>query len=179
MMSDARWEEQWVERDRALSRIELSVLYHRRRERWFASRDRFVKAIAIIGGSVAFARMTADMVVQVAGAVIAIASTVTLVFAFADRARLHSDLAARFLRLEADIHGNGLSFDDADLARWRAQLAEIEAAEPPALSTLVRLCQNQQALARNQPHRVYRVRWYERLFANLFDFPATRLEPVE
>lgn len=178
-MSDAQWEEQWAERDRTLSRIELSVLYHRRRERWFASRDRFVKAIAIIGGSVAFARVTDDAVVQAAGAAIAIASTITLVFAFADRARLHSDLAARFSRLEADIHGEGLSFVGADLARWRAQLAEIEALEPPALATLVRMCQNQQALARNQPHHVYRVRWYERLFANLFDFPAMRLEPVE
>jgi hypothetical protein len=97
--------------------------------------------------------------------------------AFADRSRKHAELASSFKKLEREIVAAGeRDFVKWDLNQWEAELREIEVGEPPDLSALVRICQNEQALARGDLKHVYRIPWYQRLFAFWFDFPARKLE---
>lgn len=58
-MQGERFDYYWSRRHEILWRISLSTLYHRRRERFFDTWDRVVKAVSIIGGSAALAKLGA------------------------------------------------------------------------------------------------------------------------
>lgn len=177
-MDDEQWGAIWKRRCDLLARTELSALYHRRRERFYSVLDKWAKAIAVICGSVSITDVMPPWLRVSTGVAIAVTSGLSLVFAFADKARLHADLAARFLRLESAVHACGMRCNDDDAAKWEAQLAEIEALEPPVLSVLVRMCQNDMAWAKGQPHRVYKISRLDRLLAHWIDRPTKHLDPV-
>ena len=169
----------WDKREGILTRAELSTLYHRKLERVLSRTDRLIKLLSLIGGSAAIARVATTDVIVAIGLTIAIANGLGLVMAFADRSRKHAELASSFKLLEREIVAAGeRDFTERDLNQWEASLREIEAGEPPDLSALVRICQNEQALARGDLKHVYRIHWYERAFAFWFDFPARKLEPA-
>lgn len=142
------------ERCNALYSARLAAIYHRRRERFFENGDRVVKLISVAGGSAALTRILAGFEFDAAlAALIAFSSAIGLVFSLPDRARRHSELAAAFKRLEADILRVGEDPPpDAVLAGWQARIAEIEADEPAPMRRLVAICQAElnQALGRSQ-----------------------------
>lgn len=178
-MSEENDRHQWDRRCDLLARIELSTLYHRKRELFLSRWDRVIKGIAVLGGSAAVARIGGDDWLPWIGAAIAVTSTAGLVGGLADRARKHSELAASFKLLESEIAGKGEhGFSEEDVDGWTARLHSIETDEPPALSALVRICQNQQAWARGAHTHVYKITWYERCLAQYVDFQSTRLEPM-
>jgi hypothetical protein len=151
----------------------MSVLYHRKRERAFDLADRLTKATAIIGGSAAWAAVTEPGLVKWVAAIIAATATLSLVFGFSERSRKHSELAQKFCLLEASIVQKGeRDFEERDVDQWQAEALRIEATEPPALSALVTLCQNELAIARNQPEAVVPVTFWRRALAPLFDISA-------
>lgn len=169
----------WKRRDLVLQRVELSVLYHQKRERFLSLVDRATKLIAIAGGSAAVARVGGENAVVWIGAIIAGTSALALVAALSDRARLHAELAGAFKRLDADMAAHGpRDFTEPDLNRWEGRSREIEVGEPPALAALVRLCQNEQAWAAGRPDSMVKLRWHERAFAQYLDFPAHRSKPL-
>jgi hypothetical protein len=169
----------WGRRHEVLYRAELSVLYHRKRERFFAFWDRLVTAIAIIGGSAAFASVGGPDVVKWAAAIIAVTSTVSLVFGFGARARTHSGLAQRFLELEARIVGRGeRDFTEADINEWESVARTLETEEPPTLSSLVRACQNELARAKGEYDKIVPLGWWRRLTMNIWDHSTAKAPKI-
>ena len=163
----------WAERHAALYRSQLSSIYHRKRERFFEFMDRGAKAIAIIGGASSIGTLLSpDWKTYLAGA-IAITSTLSLLFAFSDKSKRHAEIARDFKLVESEIVAKGVaSFaeNDNDVAAWQAKLLEIESKELPTLGALVILCQNEMAIAENQPQNVKKIPTYQRLLANFINF---------
>lgn len=164
----------WDKRDALLYRVELSALYHQKRERFFEAADKGGKAIAILGGSAALGKVLSPDVVMWAAAAITISSTLSLVFGFSDKARRHAELVRNFKQVESDLLRKGeRDFCEQDLTDCAARIAMLEASEPPSLATLVRICQNELACARGAAESCKRVGLMPRLLAHFFDMPLS------
>lgn len=164
----------WTRRHGALYRVELSVLYHQKRERFFELCDKWAKAIAVIGGSAVMGKVAGgESLVWIAGA-ITLTSTLSLVFGFSDRSKRHAELARNFRQLEAEMVAVGESeLGEPVLCRWEEKPRQLESHEPPALGGLVVLCQNELAAAASQPERIVPLTWWQRRFVQFFDFHPT------
>lgn len=160
----------WHRRHEILYRLELSVLYHQKRERFFELWDKLSKAVAVIGGSAIMSKISPDMLFIVAG-IITVTSTLSLVFGFSDRSKRHSELARNFRQLEADVVRKGESgVSESDVNVWKEKTHQLESQEPPALGALVILCQNELAVAANQSEKVVKMPCHERWLAQFIDF---------
>jgi len=173
--------ELWKRRHELLYEIDLSMLYHRKRERIFDSMDRLGKAVAVVGGSAAVAKFLesgsdaggSSGLLMTLAALIAITSALSLVFGFSERARRHAELAKAFGEVGTQLARAGQTrFDERDLDQCEVKIRSLEATEPASLGALVRICQNEIAIAQGQPDFVSRVRWRERIFAHIWDFPS-------
>lgn len=162
----------WNKRESALYRAELSALYHQKRERFFELLDKLGKAIAIFGGSAALWKIgDPDLVAQIA-ALITMSSALSLVFSFSDRSKRHAELARSFREVAGDILGTSdFSIRDAKASEWMGKVCSLEAKEPPALSALVVMCQNELAVARSAP--TYPQPFWVRCLAHFVDLPRT------
>lgn len=161
----------WNERHALLYSVQMNRLYHHKRERFFSLLDRSGKALALISGTAAASPLLPSPEAKaVAGAIVAAVTLPGLVFAWADKARLHAEISAEYVRLESDIVAAGM-ITCADIARFQSRSIDLGVKEPPGLSALLRQCQNEMAIAQNQTDKVYPLRWYERWLVNLFDFP--------
>jgi hypothetical protein len=171
----------WNERLFVQYRAELSTLYHRKRERFFALCDRCSKALSLIAGTAAFSSLlpTAEAKAM-AGLVVALATLPGLVMAWGDKARLHADLAQKFIAIEAEIVAAGKSnFTEDQLNTWLAKILAIEAAEPPTLGGLTAVCHNQLSIANGHLDKVVKLSWIERWFVHVFDMqPAWPAPPA-
>lgn len=165
----------WGKRHSALYGCALSSRYHRSRERFFDYLDRAANAAALIGGSAAFASASDADLVRAASAFVTFAAIISLVFAFAAKARRHASMAEQYKRIEADILRIGdFDYTEEQVNSWLARIAETEATEAPTLRTLVSLCQNDLAIAANQPEKVIEQPWLKRLLAHIFDIEPRR-----
>ncbi len=160
----------WNTRHDVLYRVQLAVLYHQKRERYFDGCDKIAKAIAIIGGSAALSRIGASDLMPYVAATITVTSTLSLVFGFSDRSKRHSELARSFRQLESEIVGKGeRDFTEPDVSAWGAKTRALETSEPPALGALVIVCQNELAIAQGQRDRIVPLSWPRRALAQLLD----------
>ena len=107
----------WDRRHRLLYEIDLSTLYHRKRERWFDTWDRLSKAIALIAGTAAFSRAIGESwVTSAVAALVAVTSSLSLVLAFSEKARRHAEFARSFCELGAELAKKGeRDFEETDL----------------------------------------------------------------
>ncbi len=129
----------WGLRYDSLYHAQFSVIYHRKRERFFDAIDRSSKATMILFGSAAFASVDGS---EWFGLSVAVVASLSLVFDYSVKARQHADLARRFLEIEADIVSHGeRDFNEEDLKQWKMQLVLAEADEPPTIRALAELCQ--------------------------------------
>lgn len=169
--TDAR-DYQWKRFSDMRYRVELSILYHRKRERFFELLDKLGKAVSVIGGSAALWKLADPQVVMWSAAAVACTSTLSLVMAFSDRARKHSELARGHGAMLAAMTAAGqYAFEDAaNLDRWEAQLYELEAGEPPVLTALMIICENQIKIARGQAKEAVPLNRWHRWMAHLYDF---------
>lgn len=153
-------------------RIAFSIRYHERRSRWYDWWDRAAKAIALVGGAATVAQVIGPGEPQLwVAAAITISSALSLVFGYADKARVHFDLKRRYCALEARIIEAGDATPEA-VRRHEAEISLIEADEPPTLAALVQICQNEVAQARGQLEHVHPVGPLTALLADLLDLPA-------
>lgn len=107
----------WTKRHDVLYRVELSALYHQKRERFFDVCDKVGKAVAVIGGTWSLSRLGGDDILMIVAAAITLASTLSLVFGLSDHSRRHAGLASDFRQLEAAIQGRGeRDFTEADIS---------------------------------------------------------------
>jgi hypothetical protein len=161
----------WNKRCETLMLVQLSVLYHQKRERFFDLLDKLTKAVSVFGGSAALWKLSSPQVIAWAAALITATATFSLVGGFAERARKHADLARSFRLLEGDIVGAGeRDYTEAGINAWQARLRGLEASEPPALGALVIACQNELAVAAGQRDKVVYIPWPRRLLMNFIDW---------
>lgn len=166
-------EESWTRYFALTYRSRLSTLYHRKRERFFSLCDKWSTAATLIAGSAAFSRLTTDEGGAVLiGVIVVIASMLKLVMGWSDKARAHALLAQKFIQLDAAMAAAGVMTAD-QLDTFESQLIALDAEEPPALSALVRLCQNELDRSQGQYQSANALAWRERWFCHLFDMPKT------
>jgi len=169
-VTDKELDHAWNKREDALYRAELSALYHQKRERFFELLDKLGKASAVFGGSAALWKIgNPDLVSQIA-AFITVSSALSLVFSFSERSKRHSELARGFREIAGDIVGTSdFAIRDSKASEWMGKVCALEAKEPPALSALVVMCQNELAIARQAT--IYPQSFHVRCLAHFFDLP--------
>lgn len=173
-LTEAQLDHLWNERESILFRVVLNSRYHRRRERFFDGLERCTQAVALIGGTSAFAAVSTDWMVMVSGALVAVSGAVALVFGFAEKARRHAALAEAFKRLEADVLASSdYDLDEAQIMGWRGKRAEIESGEPPALRPLILMCENDMDVARGESSKVINLPPWLRIAGYFFDFDVS------
>lgn len=168
----AEWtDESWEKRYKIIYKCQLSTLYHRKRERFFSLLDKMTSALALIAGASAMSELlpTAELK-ALAGAVVAAVTMPNIVFSWADRARTYALLASKFVGLQATIEGAGI-LDDVQLNNFQEQALKLEMEEPPQLSTLTKLCQNEIAYAMGEKDSMTKLTFFQRHFAQFFDMP--------
>lgn len=175
------WEDDcWIAREQIIYIAQMNHVYHRRRERFLAGLDRWSKALALIAGSAAASALLASEASKAwAGFIVACVTLPALVYAWSDRARLHSELAAQYTELEADIERSGI-LGWSDIDGFKARLVKISSKEPPELATLLVCVQNEMAVAAGQADKVVHVGWIRRLLKDFLSMPFdTGVAPKE
>ncbi|SJM94991.1 hypothetical protein [Crenothrix polyspora] len=131
----------WQRRHDIKVRALMNRMYYQERQRIFEVREGIVKAASILAGSIAFARVADQAIIQWCAAIITTASTLSLVFGYGQKARDSVKLSAEWARLEHEIDLIGeRGFTEQQLNQWTAKAHEIEAGEPAAHKVLLEKC---------------------------------------
>lgn len=103
-------------------------------------------------------------------------SGINVAYGPAERARLHDALYRRFATLAGDMSRIPEPSEDAYRQFLSACIA-IESDEPTQITVLNMICHNIECEARGAPpaHQ-YKIRWYQRAFANICSLPPDRWE---
>lgn len=124
----------WQERQNVVDRAEISVRYHRARQRLMDLCDRFIKWATIVIGSAAALQWLGPATALHVAILAAILSAIALAFDLADRARNHAELAQRFSEVLARIAEKGKrDYTEEDIKLWDTTIRKIESNEPPVL----------------------------------------------
>lgn len=157
--------------------VRRSIRYHVRRRRFFDLVHSAANAIGIIFGSAAIVSILSEFrsgYAVGAAAIVTVTSAFDLVIGTQGMARLHDDLAKRFITLERDMVIEGAPTEEA-VRRFTARRLEIEADEPPVLRTLDRLCHNELLRAMGYPDTMtVSIPLYHRLLAHVVSVEPPR-----
>ena len=152
--------------------VRRSVRYHNRRRLFFDRLHKFATFLSALAGTATVASVLAKLPAPwtIAFAlIVAVFSIMDLVVGTAQAARLHNDLAKRFIELEKAL----IALKDPtpeDIAGLTAQRLDIEADEPPPLKVLDSICHNELLRALGYPEQYFvKIRWYQRLLSQFFD----------
>ncbi len=162
--AESRWDLQW--------KIQLSVMYHLKRERFLDGCDKWSKFVSVIGGATAFAFIKEFHVIA---ALITVVSALSLVFGFSTKARKHADLARSFKNLEAELSLLSYTCEDKLLLDIKAKYLLIESEEPASLGALVTDCHNHLCAAYGRLDEITSLEWKQGLFKNWKDFDQSKL----
>ncbi|MBT9514970.1 MAG: hypothetical protein IV104_21725 [Acidovorax sp.] len=166
----------WDKQGDLMARCELSALYHGKRERFLGSMERTMQALTALAATSAFADIAGkpgSTIGKCLALIAAVSSILPLVFGFAERARAHGQLKANFQSILADMYGVGLELSEEQLSEFRSRVAKIEAGESSSLAALVIHCQNEIAVAREQP--VFALSIWEKCFMHFYSFDAVAI----
>ena len=156
-------------------RIKRSIRYNSRRQRFFETVDRMLSLFLILLGSGAVAtqanftdRLEFWLVITI-GALVAILSSVMLVYVPGVRAVTHKQFVKEFTQLEIELSMN--SSKETTRQVWHNCLS-LEATEPPVMRVLDLLCHNELCLAEDIKDREQYVAigWFKRLTAQIFSW---------
>ena len=156
-------------------RVRRSIRYNSRRQGFFETVDRVLTLLLILLGSSAIGTQAkfADpwefwLVVSI-GALVAILSSVMLVFVPGVRAATHRQFVKEFTQLDKKLSSDRSKGNVRQV--WLACL-ELEAAEPPVMRALDVLCHNELCRAEDvtDPDQYVVVPWRQRLTANFFSW---------
>ena len=159
-----------------------SVRYHMHRQRFLDRISKWGSALTAIFGSATVMSLLADQGEgdrsQYVAAATAVFAALELVFGPARSARYHNELAREFIALEQEALRVGSTSTTAEsLLGLQIRRLDIEAKEPPIYRVLDVICNDEVAKAFGHPeeHRS-NVTWFQRLFKNIVDIRADRLE---
>lgn len=164
--SDAHWQALWERRCDALYKANITARYHRRRQRFFDLLDKATKAATVLLGASLLGESVKQHLPLAASAISGL-GLLALVFGYGDRKQTHKELAEAALQLVARIEEVPTALlTDALTTQWLADHSRLNSREPPALKTLVILCEREQAAANGHPNHVPLPAWPKRLLAN-------------
>jgi hypothetical protein len=151
--------------------VRRSIRYHTRRRRFFDRWNLVTNALAVIFGSTTIGGVVKgwDTLAITAGAIVTFFSAVNLVVGTVRMARLHEDLAKKFVDLEKELVLAG-EHDEQAHRGFCAKRLEVERDEPPVLRVLDSICHNEllRAMGYDRSHYV-EITWYQRLLAQFVD----------
>jgi hypothetical protein len=151
--------------------VRRSIRYHIRRRRFFERWNLVTNALAVIFGSATIGGVVKgwDALAIAAGATVTFFSAVNLVVGTVRMARLHEDLAKRFVDLEKDLVVAG-EYDEQAYRSFCAKRLEAERDEPPVLRVLDSICHNELLRAMGYDRNQFvKIAWYQRLLAQFVD----------
>lgn len=161
--------------------VRRSVRYHVRRRMFFDRLNLSASAASVIFGSAAMAAMLSNLGTEwvvLATGIVTILSAINLVVGSSRMARLHADLAKRFIDLEKRIVVAGEKAE-ASLLEFQAERLDIEMEEPPVLRVLDTLCHNELMRSMGYPaSSLVQVAWWQRWPAQFIDIADDRLQPA-
>jgi hypothetical protein len=156
----------WERRCHVLYKVNVTGRYHRRRQRFFDLLDKGTKAATVLLGASLFGDLLKQNLPAVAAAISSL-GLMALVFGYSDRKQAHKELAEAALNLAAKIEESPIELlTDTVAGQWAADFQRLNAKEPPALKTLVIICEWEQSTADGHPGNVKRPSWPLRLFAD-------------
>lgn len=173
--SDYAWGE-WLY---VTNRCDLSALYNRKRERFFVLCDRWSKVLALIASGAAFSSfLTCPEHKAIAAVIVSAVTLPSLLFSWSDKARIHAELAQKYLSLRAEITRVGKrAFTEENIDHWQAELFLIEKSEPPILSAVLAESHNHIASREHQKEKIIKLTGRQKLLAHLFDTHINWPEP--
>lgn len=170
----------WLDKEQheLLCHIELSAMYHAKRERYLLLCERLCQAATALTATAAVSQAVTLVpavgggfsLAMALGIVTAVASILPLVFAWASRSNRHAAHAGDYRRLLADVVSTGYELTEPQLTAYRAKCAQLEHAEDASLGALVVQCQNEMAIARGHHESVIPLRFHHRLFMHVWDW---------
>jgi predicted alpha/beta hydrolase family esterase len=164
--SDEHWQTLWTRRCDALYKANITARYHRRRQRFFDLLDKATKAATVLLGASLLGESVKAHLPLVASAISGL-GLLALVFGYGDRKQAHKELAEAALQLIARIEEvPTANLTDALTTQWLADHSRLNSREPPALKTLVILCEREQATANGHPQHVPLPSWHKRVLAD-------------
>jgi hypothetical protein len=154
--------------------VRRSIRYHQRRRQYF---DRLRKLIHIltvfsgVGTVTTLVGKSGEITTLIFASVVSLLSIIDLVIGTAEAARLHADLARRFVELERKMALVGDSPTEQQVREFTAERLTIEIEEPPILKVLDCMCHNEllKALGYGQEYNVKLTFWQKKL-APFFDW---------
>lgn len=128
--------------------VERSIRYHSKRRQHYDLLGAASTFLGLLSGSAAVASATTQIgwLVVWLGALAALVSAANLVIGSTGKARTHHDLQRKFTELQK-LMLEAPAPTIAELAKWTARRAEIEADEPPKLLVLDMMCHNELTIA--------------------------------
>ena len=144
----------------------VSYRYHRRRQRFFDLIDKGTKSLTVALGA-SLIGDTLKRFAPLAASAISVIGLLALVFGYSDRKQAHKELAEMAMQIVAAIEKTPTPKLNAEaVSDWSAEMARMNAKEPPTLKTLVIMCEHEQSTAAGHPDHVPMPRWHKRLFAD-------------
>lgn len=156
----------WVQRHDVLHRACVTLRYHRKRQRFFDLADKLTKAATVLLGASLLGTQLTKALPLVASAISGL-GLLALVFGYGDRKQAHKELAEAAAQLLAKVEAVPLAqMEDAAVREWAADLMRLNMKEPPALKTLVQICEWEQSCAAGHADHVPRPNPIRRLVAD-------------
>src|SRR5207247_1100879 len=152
--------------------VRRSIRYHIRRRMFFDRFHLFTNLMGVSFGSAAIYTVLSQASPSgtiIMAATVAFFSAIDMLVGTAATARLHDDLARRFIVLEKKIISMSAPSEE-DIRQWTTQRLDIEADEPPVLRVLDSVCHNEllRAMGYGSEHMLP-IKWYQRLLAQFID----------
>jgi hypothetical protein len=181
-VTDAEYQHNWARRHDSIYRMQLSVLYHRKRERYFDMIERLLQALVTASASGGVALLLAaqndkgyELWFVAAAAVV---SMFQLAYAPAARARQHAQLASDYQSLWSESVAVGEFWSAQMCDSVQSKWLRIGTSSPPQLGALVVDCENELALAYDSKENIRRLPLHMRAFKHLWNWNTTSLKKV-
>ena len=162
------WQLLWNRRSHVRHVAYVTYRYHRRRQRFFDLLDKGTKSITVLLGASLMGEAVRAHLPLVASAISGL-GLLALVFGYGDRKQAHKELAEVAIQLVGAIESLPLAqLTDEKAGQFESDLARLHAKEPPALKTLVIICEREQATADGHPDHVPLPAWPKRALADFW-----------
>lgn len=178
--SKAAYQYTWERRYTIVYGLQLSVLYHRKRERYYDMLERLLQTLVTASATSGVTLLLATdkkAELWLVGAA-AVVSMIQLAYSPAARARQHAQLASDYQVLWAEAAARGEHWTDEDCNSFQSKSLRIGATSPPQLGALVVDCENEIALAYGSPNEVRHVPFYMRWLKHVWNWDISRLSAV-
>ena len=160
------------EKHKLLFGVRRSIRYHNRRILFYDRIHKMATAFALLSGSATVISVLGELGsswTTFFALIVVIFSAIDLVVGPDKAARMHNELARKFFKLEKSIITEK-NITEETLAYFKSERLDIEMNEPPIKKVLDSICHNELCRAMGLEKHSVKIKWYQRVFCQLFDF---------